>query len=137
MTGFAVQLRAFANKTKAKNLSIHKAAIKGLEVAMSKPRQEGGNLPFKTGNLYNSRMVSVKSAPEISGANAKFADPTGYIEGVIANLELRSKVYLGFRASYAPIQEIRCAFVRLAVQQWPAIKAQAIKDNSGKASYGD
>jgi len=76
----------------------------------------------------------VKARVTIVTDRAKFADPSSYIAATIANLQFKDTVYLGFRAPYAPIQELRCGFTRLAVQQWPSIVKEAVKNASGKAA---
>jgi len=121
---FAEDTKKWINETKQRQLAWIRTALQDLDKEIATPVAKGGNMPVITGNLRRSRLASTDSMPGLGGREFK-ADPGAQIAGVLANLKLGQKFFYGFQAIYARrVEEIR-GFLRLAIQRWPMIQAQA------------
>lgn len=99
-----------------------------IAVEVRKPVSQGGAMPVKTGNLRNSLEASktgIPSADYQPDARERLRDPMGQITSTIGTLSIGERLYLGFRVVYAPVQELRYGFVRLAELKWPLFVERA------------
>lgn len=93
------------------------------------PIDKGGYMPVKTGNLRRSQAASTTEMPQPAGPKTKFAnDGASNVAAVILNAKMGDRIYIGFRAIYARIQEARNGFVSLTAQAWPKIVAESIRE---------
>lgn len=96
------------------------------------PVSQGGNMPVRYGNLRNSIEVNFtggaladKEYPE----RPYVKDPTAKINATLLRSRIGAIISISFRAIYAPKQELKRAFVRLAAQKWaPVHVAQAVRN---------
>lgn len=111
---------------------------------MSTPVQQGGPLPYRTGNLRRSLWVSTSAMPMVSTDNrAKFDEVQDYT-AVIVSAPLGSTIYAGFRAPYGPrvnygfvgedslgrfYNQSGYGFVEYAEMVWPSTVEAAVRRN--------
>lgn len=95
---------------------------------MNTPIMRGGNMPVRYGFLRSSLMASVSPLP--FGTESRPVDEPIYmwfpnrLEAVVMSAKVGQKLFIGYMADYAYVQEFRYGFVRLAAQRWPEIVAR-------------
>jgi hypothetical protein len=99
---------------------------------VTRPENQGGHLPFLTGNLKNSVAVSTLAPVTYNFTTKKFRDSSDAVNNAIAGVSIGETAYIGFRAPYAHKREAESGFMRLAAQRWPAIAGEAAKIVSGR-----
>ena len=105
-------------------------SIKNLIYDVRTPVSQGGHMPVVSGNLRNSPEVSFTHMPvadRVLDPNKPLTDPMGKINPKILNMQPGQVVSIGFRAIYAPLIELKYAFVRLAAQNWRRHVDEALK----------
>lgn len=108
--------------------TIPKLAAHDVVVDVRKPVRDGGNMPVRRGNLRNSLEASTSRMPGANyqpDANELLRDPMREVTTTIGSLKPRQKLYLGFRAAYAPVQELKHGFVRLTELKWQSFVDRA------------
>ena len=132
----------WASQTEERIDAVHARSVELLGEEMAKTRNEGGRVPFLTGNLARSVLASKTGMPNVSD---------GPFEGsnvglVAATLKARETVWLGYQAKYAPrrnygyvgsdslgrvYNQQGAYFIDHAVANWPSIVSKAIKEVRG------
>lgn len=142
---FAAQVASWADKVEGAAEAIFKEAAQAVVEEMQTPVSEGGRMRVDTGFLRNSLMASTAAMPAIvpgkgPADGATYGFDMGQVEATIAGADLGQTLYFGYTAGYAAYREYGAngeagdAFVRLAVQRWPAIvnqKAAELKSRLG------
>jgi len=118
---FAAAVANWAKQTEIKQTAVLHESVRGLDAEIAE------NVPVVTGNLKNSRTVSPLGRPAVDWKTKKFRNPDDAINNAIAGIEVGKTAWLGFRAPYAHKVEDKHAFMRLAVQRWPMIVAEAAR----------
>lgn len=118
---FASVIERWAEKTEREQTEVAHVALRLLDAEIA------ANVPVKSGNTRNSRTVSNAGRPAVDFKTKKFRDPSDAIKNAIAGVEIGRSAWLGFRAPWAHKIEEKYAFMRLAVQRWPAIVAEAAR----------
>lgn len=134
---FSKVIGDWASQSEKRIDAVYSASITGLAEEMQRTRPEGGNVPFKTGNLANSLLASTSAMPPTSGGPF-----TGSNVGLVAaTLKATQFVYLGYTARYARRQnsgyigadsrgrvynQSGAHFVEKAVAEWPNIVRKAV-----------
>lgn len=88
------------------------------------PVSQGGHMPVVTGNLRNSFEVSLFDVPPADvpfDAHNIMPDNSAQDTQMILSSRKGGHIYMGFRAQYADIRELRYGFVRLTAQSWNTI----------------
>jgi len=123
-TDFQADMTLFAAKVQNIMREIPIEASKALIEDVRVPVSSGGNMPVKYGNLRNSVTVDFATIPPASTEYPDAlveADPTARNNARLDNSRPGARIFIGFRAIYAPLMEIKYAFVRLASQKWAAV----------------
>lgn len=132
----------WVRRTEGRMLAVMQTSIQDTVNFMRVPKAKGGNMPVLTGNLRRSLMASTTDMPAVMEGGTVFADQSGAISLVIAQMKLGDKLYLGFQAAYAMRQEYGfngtdslgreyeqkgSGFVRAAMDRWPRTVREAIQ----------
>ena len=123
-TDFQADMTLFAAKVQNIMREIPIEASKGLIEDVRVPVSSGGNMPVKYGNLRNSITVDFATMPPASAEYPPAlveADPTARNNARLDNSRPGARIFIGFRAIYAPLMELKYAFVRLASQKWASV----------------
>lgn len=134
---FAGMVSAWALRTPQRMHAVFRQSAQTLFNEVRKPKAKGGNMPIDTGNLRRSAVASNVEVPRMKPLGSvkgkeEYKDQSQNISAVVANTPLGGKVYLGFQASYAGIQEWRNGFVRLAAKRWKDIVAETARSIEAK-----
>lgn len=89
---FASQVKAFTDKTKARQAAIFKGSAERVLERANTPKGQGGRLPFDTGFLRNSVRASLSGAP---------SDSSGDPPAVFAQMKVGDTVIAGWVARYS------------------------------------
>lgn len=139
MASFAQQIGEWASKTEARTQAVYRRSVELLAEEMAKTKQQGGRVPFQSGNLARSLLASTEGMPKISST------PTagGNAGLVIATLRLDQTVWLGYQSIYARRQNYGFVgadvlgrvfnqqgsyFLEGAIAAWPQIVDQAARE---------
>lgn len=119
-------------ETKERLISLLQMSLQTTVNYMQEPVASGGHMPIDTGFLRGTIQASKSSMPMLTGVNPGVYGvqyDVASISAVIASIEQGDKIYIGYTANYAEHQEYGSngregrAFVRMAVQRWPATVA--------------
>ena len=142
MTSFTESIDAWAAQTKERIDAVYARSVELLGEEMAKSRNEGGRVPFLTGNLTRSLLASKSGMPNVS--DGPYAGSN--IGLIAATLKADETVYIGYQAKYAARQNYGYVgsdslgrvynqqgayFVDHAVANWPTIVTKAIKEVKG------
>ena len=136
---FSQAVDEWTSQTQERMDAVYARSVELLGEEMAKSRNEGGRVPFLTGNLTRSLLASKTGMPNVSdgpfgGSNVGL---------VAATLKAKETVWLGYQANYAFRQNFGYVgsdalgrvynqqgahFVSYAVASWPNIVAKAIKE---------
>ena len=139
---FSQAVDDWASQTEERLDAVYARSVELLGEEMTKSRNEGGRVPFLTGNLTRSLLVSKAGMPNVSdgpfgGSNVGL---------VAATLKAKETVWLGYQANYAARQNYGYVgsdslgrvynqqgahFVDHAVTNWSTIVTKAIKEVRG------
>lgn len=139
---FSQAVDDWVSQTEERLDAVYARSVELLGEEMAKSRNEGGRVPFLTGNLTRSLLASKTGMPNVAD---------GPFEGsnvglVTATLKARETVWLGYQANYAARQNYGYVgsdslgrvynqqgahFVDHAVANWPTIVTKAIKEVRG------
>lgn len=140
---FSAAIGQWASESKERATAVYRRSFEllGEEMARSK-NEEGGRLPYKTGNLSRSILASTQGMPKT--ATGPFS---GSNVGVVAaTLQLDQPAWIGYQAIYARrmnygyvgadklgrvFNQAGSYFVEGAIEAWPKIVAQAAKEIQG------
>lgn len=125
---FSAAIDEWTRKTEARIVEVFHVAAQTAAETMSRPWEEGGRLPVKTGNLKRSLAASTIGPPAVLWGQKKFTGNPAGIEAVIDSAKIGQTVWLGFQAIYARKVELDNGFVRLTAQNWPQIVEAAAED---------
>lgn len=135
---FSAMVSEWSRSSEARLTATFRSSVQALANEVRVPKAKGGNMPVDTGNLRRSLVASNSEMPTMDqyrrGTRQQYADRSGNISATIAATPLGGRVYLGFQASYAAIQERLNGFVRLAAQRWPQIVAEQSRALQTRAS---
>lgn len=139
---FSQAVDEWASQTEERLDAVYARSVELLGEEMAKSRNEGGRVPFLTGNLTRSLLASKSGMPNV--ADGPY---TGSNIGLIAaTLKADETVYIGYQAKYAARQNYGYVgsdslgrvynqqgayFVDHAVANWPSIVNKAIKEVRG------
>lgn len=98
---FAGQVWEAVENEKLRRTRILRLSLKLLLLEMRKTVFEGGRLPYDTGNLRRSILVSTTSMPLLAKEDIEFADLNGSNLALIDTLEPGTTAYVGYQAAYA------------------------------------
>lgn len=121
---FESSVTDWARATERRLHAVFRASAQALYFEVRRPKGKGGNMPVDTGNLRRSLVASNSSMPRLAklgSPRVNYPEAISSVTAVIANTPLGGRVYLGFQAAYASIQEWRNGFVRQAAMRWPQI----------------
>lgn len=118
---FAAAVADWERKCGLQQAAVQHEALRLLDAAIV------DGTPEVTGNLKNSRAVSILGPVAVDWRTKKFRDPSDTIDNTIAGSEVGQTIHLGFRAPYAHKIEPKYAMMRLAAQRWSAIVAEAVR----------
>ena len=139
---FSKAVDDWTSQTEERLDAVYARSVELLGEEMAKSRNEGGRVPFLTGNLTRSLLASKSGMPNVSdgpfgGSNVGL---------VAATLKAKETVWLGYQANYAKRMEFGfigadalgrvynqqgAHFVSHAVANWPSIVNKAIKEVRG------
>ena len=139
---FSQAVDDWASQTEDRLDAVYARSVELLGEEMAKSRNEGGRVPFLTGNLTRSLLASKSGMPNVSdgpfgGSNVGL---------VAATLKAKETVWLGYQANYSFRQNYGYVgadslgrvynqqgahFVEHAVANWPTIVTKAIKEVRG------
>ena len=142
MASFTESIDAWVAQTEERLGAVYARSVELLGEEMAKSRNEGGRVPFLTGNLTRSLLASKSGMPNVSdgpfgGSNVGL---------VAATLKAKETVWLGYQANYAARQNYGYVgsdslgrvynqqgahFVDHAVANWSSIVNKAIKEVRG------
>ncbi|MFC4729094.1 hypothetical protein [Coralloluteibacterium thermophilus] len=89
---FAAQVKAFADKAKARQEAIFKGSAARVLERASTPKAQGGRMPVDTGFLRNSARASLSGAPDSSSDDPPL---------VFARMKVGDTTTVGWTAAYA------------------------------------
>lgn len=89
---FAGQVKAFADKAKARQEAIFKTSAARVLERASVPKAQGGRMPVDTGFLVNSSRASLEGAPSAESLDPPLA---------FARMKVGDTVTVGWTAAYA------------------------------------
>lgn len=139
---FGAEVANWVDRTTETLTDVFHEATANIISLMSTPVQQGGPLPYKTGNLRRSLWVSTRAMPTVSGDNRALFEELQDYTAVIVSAPIGSTIYAGFRAPYALrlnygfvgedslgrfYNQSGYGFVDMAALSWPAIVAAAIQ----------
>lgn len=119
--------------------AVRNTSIDRLSEEMARTREQGGRVPFDTGNLAKSLLASTSGMPTTS--TAKFSG--GNVGAVTATLRIDQPIWLGYQARYARrmnygfvgadsmgrvYNQAGNYFVEGAILQWPGIVRQVARE---------
>ena len=139
---FSQAIEDWVSQTEERLDAVYARSVELLGEEMAKSRNEGGRVPFLTGNLTRSLLASKSGMPNVSdgpfgGSNVGL---------VAATLKAKETVWLGYQAKYAARQNYGYVgsdslgrvynqqgayFVDHAVANWSSIVDKAIKEVKG------
>lgn len=136
---FSQSVGDWVSQTEERIDAVYARSVELLAEEMAKTRDEGGRVPFLTGNLARSLLASKSGMPNV--AEGPFS---GSNVGLItATLTAKETVWLGYQANYAARQNYGYVgsdslgrvynqqgahFIDHAVANWPTIVTRAIKE---------
>lgn len=129
---FAAAIKDWAAKTEEAQTDILHQSLRLLVAEVTRPKSEGGHLPYVSGNLYNSKAVSTLGPVTMDFRTKKFRNSDDSVNNAIAGVAIGDTAYIGFRAPYTQKAEADSGFVRLAAQRWPQIVTEAVKTKPGR-----
>lgn len=100
MGTFSDQVLRFNAEAKENASLILRTAVDSLHKEISRPKSQGGNLPFDTGNLGRSVEVSTVAFPAVDQAHVEYTAPD--VSFMINGIDYGEPVYIGVRAVYGP-----------------------------------
>lgn len=121
---FQADMTLFAAKVQNIMREIPIEASKALIEDVRTPVSSGGNMPVKYGNLRNSVTVDFATMPQAATEYPDApveTDPTARNNARLDNSRPGARIFIGFRAIYGPLMELKYAFVRLAAQKWAGV----------------
>lgn len=122
---FSAQVDAFVRKSKRRTTAVFRESVQRLGDEAQTLRVEGGNMPYDTGFLRASYMVSLDGVPFGDGVNpdrkGQYKYDSGPVELVIATAQYGDVLWGGWVAVYAKYMEHRYGYLRSAVQNWQSI----------------
>lgn len=136
---FSKQLQDWANQSLERIEAVHKTAVDMLAQEMVRTKANGGNLPVDTGNLARGLLASQTAMPQTSDQPSAGMD----VGAFTATMDVSRPVWLGFQPRYAKrrnfgfvgadslgrvYNESGDHFVERAVNMWPQLVEDAIKD---------
>lgn len=139
---FSQAVEDWVSQTEERIDAVYARSVELLGEEMAKTRNEGGRVPFLTGNLARSLLASKSGMPNTTdgpfgGSNVGL---------VAATLKAKETVWLGYQANYAARQNYGYVgsdslgrvynqqgayFVDHAAANWPNIVTKAIKEVKG------
>lgn len=139
---FSQAIADWVSQTEERIDAVYARSVELLGEEMAKTRNEGGRVPFLTGNLARSLLASKSGMPNTTdgpfgGSNVGL---------VAATLKAKETVWLGYQAKYAARQNYGYVgsdslgrvynqqgayFVDHAAANWPTIVTKAIKEVKG------
>lgn len=139
---FSQAVDDWVSQTEERLDAVYARSVELLGEEMAKTRNEGGRVPFLTGNLARSLLASKTGMPNVAGG------PFGgsNVGLVAATLKAKETVWLGYQANYAARQNYGYVgsdsrgrvynqqgahFVDHAVANWSSIVNKAIKEVKG------
>lgn len=144
MVSFSQQVLQFNAEAKENASIILRTAVDGLHKEISRPKSQGGNLPFDTGNLGRSIEVSTAAFPEVDHEEREYSAPD--VSFTLNGVEYGNPVYIGVRAVYGPrmnygfvgqdslgrnYNQAGNYFVERGGEMWPSLVKEA------EAKYGE
>lgn len=136
---FHAQVRAFADKARARSLAIFRESAQRVAEEAGQPESQGGRMPVDTGFLRNSVAGSTSGMPTPS------SDP---VPIALLQAQIGGSVWIGWTAAYARRMEYGFfdtdslgreymqpgkAFLRGAVQNWQQIVDAVTIEVQGRA----
>lgn len=134
---FTAQIQNFAERSEKFWLAVFKRAVELLADELQKGVQNGGRLPWDTGNMARSLAAAVNGSVNTSTANPP---PAGDVGAKVALLSIGDAITLGYQAIYARRQNYGFVgqdsrgrnynqqgahFVEHAASLWPQMVRQA------------
>lgn len=136
---FADQVGDWTRETTQRMERVLQVSVGDLATEMARSRDNGGTLPWVTGNMGRSLLGSKSGMPEVGEPDQQFA---GFDPGAFAaSLRLGDTGYLGYQAVYARRQNYGFVgtdslgrsydqkgayFVERAVTMWPFLVSAAV-----------
>lgn len=130
---FSAKIAAFTAGTQQRLVEVSHEAALLIDREVSRPEQEGGNLPVVSGNLRRSRAASTIGMPSVLWRQKEFNGSDAAIAAVINGAPLGASIWIGFQAPYAIKIEDKKGFVRLAAQRWPQVVEEAVRNVVGRS----
>ena len=136
--GTSDDLYRIADRYETYITQLFRNAVKALTLEFIQPVQQGGRLPYRTGNLQRSLWVSTSGMAMIDGSREKFDDMQDFFAAIDA-AKLGDTVYIALRAAYAYrmnygfvgedslgrfYNQAGYGFRENAAMRWPAILAE-------------
>ena len=140
--GFAAQISAWVAQTQERAKAVFRESAQRVIAEAQKPVSQGGRMRVDTGFLRASGMASLNGLPPATRDRPEggaFAYNPAAAVLVIASARLGDTIYFGWTANYARHREYGTAsqepdaFMRTAVQQWPAIVARVSGELQSRA----
>lgn len=138
MGTFSDQVLKFNTEAKENSSLILRTAVDSLHKEIARPKSQGGNLPFDTGNLGRSVEVSTVAFPEVDQTEIEYTPQD--VSFMINGVEYGEPVYIGVRAVYGPrmnygfvgednlgrnYNQAGNYFVERGGQMWPSLVKEA------------
>lgn len=125
---FSAAIADFAKKTEAEIEDVFQEAPLLLASEIRRSRNEGGNLPYVSGNLQRSLAASTIGPPAVLWRQKEFSGSLEGIAEIIQGARIGQTIWIGFQAPYAMKVEKgeSGGFVALAAQRWDRIVAEAV-----------
>jgi hypothetical protein len=148
---FAAQVSEWVKAEQEREAAVLRTAAQMVANNVRTSVAQGGRIPVDTGNLKNSLMASTTSMPTVDQQEKQYADQSGEIELIIANLDVGETLYLGFQAAYGPrmnygfvgedslgrlYNQAGYGFVDAEAQDWPQTVKRAEETVRGRFEAG-
>lgn len=136
---FSKQLQDWANQSMERVGAVHRTSVDLLAQEMVRTKANGGNLPVDTGNLARGLLASQTAMPKTSDQPSAGMD----VGAFTTTMDVSKPVWLGFQPQYSrrinfgfvgndslgrSYDQAGNHFVERAVNMWPQIVENAIKD---------
>ena len=120
---FTATVAKWVRNSEARLDGVHKEATKRTIDIAQTPVAKGGRMRVDTGFLRASGQASLTgmpSGPSRGEKTGKYDFNPNAATATIAGAKLGGKIWFGWTANYARPREAKDAFLRMALQQWPA-----------------
>jgi len=94
---FSADVGKWASQSVQRLTAVRRRSVELLADEMTRTVNEGGRVPFQTGNLYKSLLASTEGMPQVGDPPFTAVD----VGITTATLELNQPVWLGYQARYS------------------------------------